>query len=120
MLARLPLDPYASTLTLVDSRRTFKRLTGHDATDSVGMVGTVDGGWVLGWFDGEPLTLVHEATHVALFVLEHVGIDPFASQGEPMAYLVEDIVRRCSARRRLTCSAIASSRSRSSPNSSPP
>lgn len=99
MLARLPLDPYACTLTLCDSRRTFKRLTGVDPSGAVGMCCTADGGWVLGWFDGEPLTLVHEATHVALFVLEHVGIDPFTSQGEPMAYLVEDITRRCMARK---------------------
>lgn len=100
MLARLPLDPYACTLTLVDSRRTYRRLTGADSTGAVGCVDEVESGWVLGWFDDEPLTLVHEATHVALYVLKHVGIDPFASEGEPMAYLVEDIVRRCMARRR--------------------
>lgn len=100
MRASLPLAPYAATLTLTDSRRTFLRASGASAEGAVGMVAPVDGGWVLGWFDGDPLTLVHEATHVALFVMEHVGIDPCAAQGEPMAYLVEDIVRRCMARRR--------------------
>lgn len=64
------------------------------------MVASVDGGWVLGWFDRDPYTLVHEATHVALLVAEHVGIAPFDSAGEPVAYLVEDVVRRCMARQR--------------------
>ena len=96
MRAVLPLSPYPVTLTLTDSRETFLRRSGVSGEGRAGMVhASPDGKWTLGWFDGDLYTLVHEATHVGLFLAEHVGIEPCASNGEPLAYLIEDIVRRC-------------------------
>lgn len=95
MRATLPLTPYPVVLTLTDSRETFQRRSGVSGEGKAGMVYAGPRGWVLGWFDGDAYTLIHEATHVALFLAEHVGIEPFSSSGEPLAYLVEDIVRRC-------------------------
>jgi hypothetical protein len=54
-----------------------------------------DGSIILVVLDGKRATLVHECTHAALFVLEHVGIDPFASNGEPMAYLLDSMYTAC-------------------------
>lgn len=54
-----------------------------------------DGSIILAVLDGNRATLVHECTHAALFVLEHVGIDPFASNGEPMAYLLDSMYTAC-------------------------
>lgn len=46
---------------------------------------------VLGVFDGQPATLVHEATHAALFILQRHGMSPESDSGEAMAMLVEAI-----------------------------
>lgn len=47
--------------------------------------------YMVGWFDGKPSTLVHEAGHVALYIAEHVGIKPAASGGEPFCYLLDNL-----------------------------
>lgn len=56
-----------------------------------------DGSILLAVLDGSRATLVHECTHAALFVMEFVGIDPFASNGEPMAYLLDSMYTACEA-----------------------
>lgn len=91
--AVVPLAPYPATLTLTDSRRTFQKLSGTSSKGCDGMTAVVDGGYVIGWFDGNTATLVHEATHVSLFLMEHCVIDPCATDGEPMAYLMGHIVQ---------------------------
>lgn len=45
--------------------------------------------YVVGWFDGELPTLVHECGHLAVFVLGHAGIDPKDSAGEPLCYVLD-------------------------------
>jgi hypothetical protein len=44
--------------------------------------------FLVGWYSGTLSTLVHEITHVMVFLFEHVGIDPRDSNGEVAAYLV--------------------------------
>ncbi|BAN92360.1 hypothetical protein X534_gp49 [Ralstonia phage RSB3] len=95
MRASLPLLPYGRVLTLTDSRRTFQRLADASCEGCDGMAASTADGWVLGWFDGNPATLVHECVHVALWLLADVGIDPQAERGEPMAYLVDSMFTRC-------------------------
>jgi len=96
--ATVPLAPYGATLTLTDSRETFQKLSGASCEGCDGMAASVCGGYVIGWFDGELNTLVHECTHVSLFLMEHVGMDVHAAGGEPMAYLmgwmVEEALQR--------------------------
>lgn len=91
MQARVAIRPYGVTLVLTDNRKAFQRLSGASDDGSCGMcVGTGDG-YVIGVFDGELSTLVHELTHLILMVAEHNGIDPFSSRGEPLAYLMDDL-----------------------------
>lgn len=47
--------------------------------------------YVVGWFDGDIQTLVHESCHLALMVLNHAGIDPRDSDGEAMCYLIDSM-----------------------------
>ena len=45
--------------------------------------------YVLGWFDGEPPTLVHECGHIAMFIVNHAGMDPRDSSGEAYCYILD-------------------------------
>lgn len=47
--------------------------------------------FLIGWFDGNRSTLVHEAGHLAIFVCKRVGIDPNDSAGEAFCYLLGDL-----------------------------
>ena len=44
---------------------------------------------MVGVFDGDPQTLVHECIHAGLVVFESRHIDPTAESGEPFAYFVD-------------------------------
>jgi hypothetical protein len=44
--------------------------------------------YLVGWYNDRFSTLAHEVTHTAIFLFEHVGIDPRDSCGEATAYLV--------------------------------
>lgn len=66
----------------------------EDAPSSLGTTWDTDGPIVIAVRDGDVRTLVHECCHATLFVLKMVGIDPYASSGEPMAYLLDDMVGR--------------------------
>ncbi len=50
--------------------------------------------YLLGLFDRKRSTVVHEAIHLALFVLDRAGIDARESDGEAMAYLTDWLVTR--------------------------
>jgi hypothetical protein len=56
--------------------------------------------YIVGWFDGELPTLVHEVCHVTLFVLGNAGIEPRDSQGEPMCYLLDYIFGQLTSKNR--------------------
>lgn len=51
--------------------------------------------FMVGWYDASVVTLVHELTHVALFVLQQVGIDARNDAGEPLCYLQSALLREC-------------------------
>lgn len=42
--------------------------------------------------DRDPGTLVHELTHVVLWLLQDRGVDVHASNGEPMCYMLGHLV----------------------------
>ena len=44
---------------------------------------------MVGVFDNDPQTLVHECIHASLFVFDRVNIDPTAESGEPFAYFTD-------------------------------
>ena len=49
---------------------------------------------VIGIFDRNHSSLAHECTHATLEILEKAGIHPFEARGEPMAYLLAELVHR--------------------------
>ena len=55
---------------------------------------TKDVMYMVGWFDKKPTTLVHEATHVALYIAEYVGFSPKAGGGEPFCYLLDTLLEK--------------------------
>lgn len=82
--------------TLKQARAICTKLKVLLPTDCVGFTTWApDGSIIVAVLDGNRATLVHECTHAALFVLQHVGIDPFAANGEPMAYLLDSMYAAC-------------------------
>lgn len=99
MQVRLRIEPYCYSLIATDDRKTFSRLTGEDTIGSLGMCSTHkkdNSILVLGVFDDEVATLVHEIVHIVLRVFELCGVDPIASSGEPMAYLTDNLFTKIS------------------------
>lgn len=43
--------------------------------------------YMVGWFNSQKSTLVHECAHMAFFILAHAGIDARESAGEAFCYL---------------------------------
>lgn len=68
----------------------------HSKVDFRGTHGGWDAGkkvdGVIGVFDGNLLSLVHEAVHAASYILTTCGIDPQSNEAEPLAYLVDHLV----------------------------
>lgn len=83
--------PYGAVVTFSRSKVGWSRLAPE--SPAKGLAGACTelspGHYLIGWFDGKLSTLVHECTHAAMFLLQHVGIDPTDSQGETLAYLLE-------------------------------
>ncbi|WP_416135356.1 hypothetical protein, partial [Dickeya solani] len=50
---------------------------------------------VLGWFDEDLATLVHEVSHVVIYVFDAIGMDPSVYTTEAFAYLAENIFSQC-------------------------
>lgn len=55
-----------------------------------------DGSWgyIVGIFDGQPLTLVHECGHLAVFIFDDIRCEITEDTSEPFCYLLEELVRR--------------------------
>jgi hypothetical protein len=89
----IEVAPYGLRAVFTDSPRDFGRLYGGTPRDCCGayVVGR-KGEHVIGVFDGNLYTLVHECVHAATAVLQQVGIDPLSNQSEPLAYLVDWLV----------------------------
>lgn len=86
--------PYRQTVQLCLTEKAIKRAAkalNFDAPmDALGFTAyPILGPITIYVADGCPMTLLHECTHATLAVLDHVGIDPQSSRGEPMCYLLE-------------------------------
>lgn len=97
--------PYGAQVALVNSPEGWARLgkeldipadecneviLNEPAGITVRMRGTI----CVGVFDGDLATLVHELVHVGIRILKHVGIKPASQNGEPLAYLVDNLYAR--------------------------
>lgn len=103
------VEPYDWSVYVFDDREKWlrfvlRRMIGsakslrEDVNDSRGITQIND--WraeaYVGVFDGAGHTLVHEAVHVAIEILGHVGVKVKPGDNEALAYLVEHIIRECS------------------------
>lgn len=88
-----PVAPYGLRIVFVDNVKEFHALApGYDGRGAAGA--TAPGraaDCVLGVFDKNWLTLVHECVHAASMLLAKVGIDPQSNSAEPLAYLVDHL-----------------------------
>jgi hypothetical protein len=94
MRVTVPVAPYGLSLTFTDSIRTFNRLSATEPVSADTARGACGPGqevdYVVGVFDSNWLTLVHECVHAANMVLARVGVN-LADNDEPLAYLVEHL-----------------------------
>ena len=89
------VQPYGMAIVFTDTVKEFHALR-HSKVDFRGTAGGFDSGkrayGVIGVFDGNLMTLVHEAVHAATSILQTCGIDPLSNTAEPLAYLVDHLV----------------------------
>lgn len=83
--------PYGCKVFLYTDATLFYKKTGESAFGCAGMTAWLDGNLAMYVGDSDPSTLVHECTHTVLYILEYVGIEPLSSNGEPMAYLMDNL-----------------------------
>lgn len=95
MRSTYTVQPYGMQVTYTNTVKEFHALR-HSKVDFRGTHGGFDAGkkvdCVVGVFDGDTLSLVHEAVHAASYILQACGIDPQSNQAEPLAYLVDHLV----------------------------
>lgn len=91
-------------LTPEAMNRACKRL-GLDPPDGLtrGLCAQADGSdgsvvYLIGWYDRNPGSLVHECVHCGMFVLQRAGIDPTGDAGEALAYLTDYLFMRLKTR----------------------
>ncbi len=51
--------------------------------------------WLLGWFDGEPATLIHELCHTTFRILRHADVGISQTNDEAYAYLLDALYSKC-------------------------
>lgn len=93
-VTKLQVHPYRCVLNFTESRYVFERRTGtRIPEDAAGCAFQIRSGvfWV---YAGTVSDLVHECTHVALDVLERSRINTDSSDGEVLAYLVQNLTER--------------------------
>lgn len=83
--------PYGCKVSLYTDGDAYEKKSGYSVEGCAGLTGWVDGNLSIYVGDEDPATLVHEITHAVLYILEHVGIEPLSSNGEPMAYLMDNM-----------------------------
>lgn len=54
--------------------------------------------YLVGVFDKDPSTCLHEVIHLCIFVLDRAGVDPRDDSGEAFAYMVEHFTQVFTAR----------------------
>lgn len=95
---------YGGTLHLFKSHKKFEaayRFLGHeyDASGCAGSTAylTNEKGsalYIIGVYDKRLDTLVHEIGHATMMIMERVGVDAYASGGEPLCYLLGDMYEK--------------------------
>lgn len=104
MIWQYTAAPYGIKVRFTNSpaglRRLARRAGIPEPTDVVGSCFWTADGLAVAVLDGERATLVHECGHAAMFILQHVGIDPTDSNGEAYCYLLDHMYARFE--RRLT------------------
>lgn len=87
----ITVQPYGVVVVFTDSRKEYERLTGNEPGHTEGSSGNCGTskltGYVIGVYDKELSTLVHECTHCSMWMLMNSGINVTDSDGEVMAYL---------------------------------
>jgi hypothetical protein len=99
---RLALDPYPVTLHLYTSRATYCRVANDNRSRErltpkercAGLCTEFGEDVMVGVFDRDPVTLVHELAHAVEHVADHVGLTR-GFPNEPVAYLLERMYREC-------------------------
>lgn len=93
------IAPYGIKVIFTDNRVIWNKLYGSDFVDEYTHGCTVHalkrGALLVGVFDRNWLTGVHECTHLAMLVLKLAGIKPTDSNSEPLAYLVDHLSGVC-------------------------
>ena len=84
-------QPYGCKVFLYTDAETYYKKTEESVFGCAGMTTWLDGNLAMYVGDGDKATLVHECTHAVLYILEYVGIEPLSSNGEPMAYLMDNM-----------------------------
>lgn len=82
-------QPYGCKIYFFTNLKEWFDTTQYDPEGASGVTMWWSDGIAMYVGDGRLDTLVHECTHAVLYILEHVGIEPLSSNGEPMAYLMD-------------------------------
>jgi len=102
-IIKLNTHPYPADIWFTEDLQAFNRkrtaVTGLQPVEDVfyGCVSVSEnrGSMVIGVFDGNGSTLVHESAHAAINVFTHIGMDVNEQTTEAFAYLQESIYRQC-------------------------
>ena len=102
-MVKLDCSPYPNDVWFTTSLNLYNRkrtdITGltHDIGDMLGCVSTSPTkiNNVIGIFDNNYYTLVHEIVHLVVNIAESIGMDICTETTEPTAYLFESLYRQC-------------------------
>lgn len=102
-MIKLNTHPYPAKVWFTTDKTKFskkrKELTGRtdDVTDSRGVCSSDDnhGNMVIGLFDVNSSTLVHELSHATINILEYVGIPITHQTSEAFCYLLGSLHEQC-------------------------
>lgn len=91
--------PYGYRVVFTDEVKAFNALASTSGVRKLETSGAMAPGrsvdYVVGVFDRNWLTVVHECTHLAATLLPAAGIDPLSNNSEPLAYLVDNLTAVC-------------------------
>lgn len=102
-MIKIQIRPYGCELMFTQSRNEFRAERAKYTADPIdldtiaGCASDFQGGsfHIVGVFDGEESTLVHELSHVTIKVMHHIGTEINDQTCEPFCYLLEDLFLQC-------------------------
>lgn len=108
-LIKLNVHPYNYNLFFTCSKKRFyrerTRITGsQDKPDVIGMFSYDSGNAVIGVFDNDKATLVHELAHAVIDIMVYVGMPINIDTTEAFAYLQDKLYQECVAHMERVCS----------------